>query len=318
MGRNALSGSRSAKVGLALAQGAEPDAPTAPFEPGRDSNQGSVAETVKPGGAYLERRPGKVAEPGARCRSTPVGEVTHTGAAVDAKALSTKLDRVLAMRGDPATGAGASAWQESLAEVDPDLILRAVILAVRELLVPDWAATRKQDTRPQQALDAAQAWIDTKSPEAAAAAKTAAKGCTAARSETFGQDHRVPEAARHAAWAPAAKDTSGLFDALAATERELLARIALTGELHRGPEQRRAIVAILKRVILPPEPVAEAMPPAVVSTEPVPYSPEGHFELGQRLTHKKFGGVTVTSVGETWIEVEIPADKSNKRLAHKP
>jgi hypothetical protein len=239
---------------------------------------------------------------------------------VDPKAVSTKLDRVLTMRGDPATGVGAAAWQESLTEVDPDLVLRAVIVAVRELLVPDWAATRKQDSRPQQALDAAQAWVDTKSPEAAAAAKTAAKGCTAARSETFGQDHRVPEAARHAAWAPAAKDTSGLFEALAATEHELLARIALTGELHRGPEQRRAIVAILKRVILPPEPAADATPQstAAASADPVPYSPEGHFELGQRLTHKKFGEVTVTSVGETWIEVEIPADKSKKRLAHKP
>jgi len=100
--------------------------------------------------------------------------------------------------------------------------------------------------------------------------------------------------------------------------RVLLARIALMGEYHRGPEQRRAIIGVLKRVLLPPEPAAAAEPASLPPKGPVPYSPEGHFELGQTLIHKKFGDVTVTSVGETWIEVQIPADGSKKRLAHKP
>ena len=54
----------------------------------------------------------------------------------------------------------------------------------------------------------------------------------------------------------------------------------------------------------------------VNDARPLP-QPDGHFDLGQRLTHKKFGEVAVTSVGETWIEVELE-DGSKKRLAHKP
>src|SRR5262249_5461516 len=114
-------------------------------------------------------------------------------------------------------------------------------------------------------------------------------------------------------------DTSeGIFDAIQSVEEELLARIALMSEYHRGPEQRRAIADILKKHVLPPEPPAAAQgPESLAPTGPVPYNADGHFDLGQRLTHKKFGEVVVTSVGETWIEVELP-DASKKRLAHKP
>lgn len=236
---------------------------------------------------------------------------------MDPKTLAPKLDRILALRGDPTSGVGAEAWGECLVEVDREQVLRALIAAVRELLVPGWADMRKNDTRPQRALEAAEAWLATRSPESIAEAKAAAKACTEAKNETFGTDHRVPEAARAAAWATTKTEGPGLFEALALVEAELLARVALTGEYHRGPEQRRAIVAVLKRVLIPPDPVAAEPPPSLEPKGPVPYSPEGHFELGQKLIHKKFGDVTVTSVGETWIEVEIP-DGSKKRLAHKP
>src|SRR5207245_339490 len=136
--------------------------------------------------------------------------------AMDPKVVNTKLDRILAMRGDPKDGVGAAAWADALADVDRDVVLRALIRATRELLVPDWADRRKKDLRPQQALDAAEAW-------------------------------------------------------------------------------------------------AKPVP----SIDPVPYSPDSHFELGQTLRHKKFGNVSVTSVGETWIEVGLP-DGTKKRLAHKP
>ncbi|HVJ92181.1 MAG TPA: hypothetical protein VM580_20415, partial [Labilithrix sp.] len=115
-----------------------------------------------------------------------------------------------------------------------------------------------------------------------------------------------------------ADSSEGIFEAIQSVEEELLARIALMSEYHRGPEQRRAIAEVLKRVILPPEPVAAPVTPeSRAAAGPVPYSADGHFELGQRLTHKKFGDIIVTSVGETWIEVELP-DASKKRLAHKP
>lgn len=221
------------------------------------------------------------------------------------------------MRGDPTSGVGTEAWAEALVEVDREDLLRALIAAVRELLVPGWVDMRKNDTRPQRALEAAEKWLATRSPESIAEAKAAAKACTEAKNETFGTDHRVPEAARAAAWATTKTEGPGLFEALALVEAELLARVALTGEYHRGPEQRRAIVSVLKRVLIPPAPALAEPPPSLEPKGPVPYSPEGHFELGQKLIHKKFGDVTVTSVGETWIEVEIP-DGSKKRLAHKP
>ena len=244
----------------------------------------------------------------------------HTGRALEpnANALVPKLDRILAMRGDPQSGVGAQAWQEALADVEREQLMRALIAVVRELLIPGWNDMRKNDPRPTKALEAAEAWLATKSEDAIKEAKAAAKACTEAKNETFGTDHRVPEAARAAAWATTKTEGPGLFEALGLVEAELLARIALTGEYHRGPEQRRAIVTTLKRVLLPPEPVAEAAPVSLEPKGPVPYSPEGHFELGQKLIHKKFGDVTVTSVGETWIEVEVPSDGSKKRLAHKP
>ncbi len=237
---------------------------------------------------------------------------------VDPQALSAKLDKLIAMRGDPKSGVGALAFSEALGDIDPDLLLVAVIAAVRELLIPEWASRRKADARPQRALETGEAWLkDKTNPEVIAAAKAAAKACTEARNETFGDDHRVPEAARHAAWAATAKDHKGLFEALEATEHELLARIALTSEYHLGPDQRRAVIGVLRRVLIPVEEKRVIGPESLPPKPPAPYSPDSHFDLGQVIIHKKFGDVTVTSVGETWVEVTVP-DGTKKRLAHKP
>ena len=229
--------------------------------------------------------------------------------------LKGKLDMLQAMRGDPVKGLPPNAWAEAFATIDKELLLRALLEIVRTLLVPAWEERRREDRRPQAALEATEAFLKTRSPEALLAAKAAAKACTAARNETFGDDHRVPEAARAVAWAAGGKDDE-LFDGIACAEEELLARIQLTSEYHLMPQQRRAIVDTLRRMLLPPEKIDEPVV-SKVSSEPVPYSADGHFELGQKLIHKKFGDVVVTSVGETWIEVEL-ADQSKKRLAHKP
>lgn len=232
--------------------------------------------------------------------------------------LVAKLEKLLAMRGDPVKGLPATVWAESLDGIDRPDLLRAVIEVVRTLLVPEWADRRKDDKRPQAALEAVEAWLaQPTSADALAQCKAAAKACTAARGETFGDQHRVPEAARALAWAVGPKEAAPIFDALAASEEELLARVALTSEYHLGPQQRRNIVDALRKVLLPPEAPAEAAAVSKAPSGPVPYSADGHFELGQRVTHKKFGEVVVTSVGETWIEVELP-DASKKRLAHKP
>lgn len=243
---------------------------------------------------------------------------------MDPAALRSGLDRLAAMRGDPVKGLPATAWGEVLATVDRNLLLRAAIAVVRELAIPEWADRRKDDARPQKALEATEAWLDNPTPEALKATRAAAKDCTAARNETFGDQHRVPQAARSIAWTPAAKDNdmTPIFDTLASVEEELLARVALTAEYHRGPAMRRAMLDILRRVILPPEPAespdgAGAESRSANLTEPVPYSADSHFELGQKIIHKKFGDVFVASVGETWIEVQL-ADGTKKRLAHKP
>jgi hypothetical protein len=215
-------------------------------------------------------------------------------------------------------GLPATVWAESLDGIERPALLRAVIEVVRTLLVPEWSDRRKDDKRPQAALEAVEAWLAApNAPETLTQCKAAAKACTAARGETFGDQHRVPEAARALAWAVGPKEAAPIFDALAVSEEELLARVALTSEYHLGPQQRRNIVEALRKILLPPETPAEDTAVSKAPAGPVPYSADGHFELGQRVIHKKFGDVVVTSVGETWIEVELP-DASKKRLAHKP
>jgi hypothetical protein len=237
---------------------------------------------------------------------------------VDRAALTAKFDRLLALRGDPVKGLAATEWASALESVPQDVLIRAAIEMVRALILQEWADRRKDDARPQKALDASEAWLAAPGAETLKTVKNAAKDCTAARNETFGDGHRVPQAARHVAWTCGADTAEGIFDAIQSVEEELLARIALMSEYHRGPEQRRAIADVLKKFIVPPAPAAEApTPESRAPAGPVPYNADGHFELGQRLTHKKFGEIVVTSVGETWIEVELP-DASKKRLAHKP
>ncbi len=235
---------------------------------------------------------------------------------MDRAALSAKFDRLLALRGDPVKGLPATDWASALESVPQDVLIRAAIEIVRALILEEWADRRKDDLRPQKALEATEAWLASPTAETLKVVKGTAKDCTAARNETFGDGHRVPQAARHVAWTCGADTSEGIFDAIQSVEEELLARIALMSEYHRGPEQRRAIAEILKKFVLPPEPAAPT-PESRAAQGPVPYNADGHFELGQRLTHKKFGEILVTSVGETWIEVELP-DASKKRLAHKP
>ena len=223
-----------------------------------------------------------------------------------------RFERLLALRGHPVKGLPASAWAANLGELDRGLVLRAAIEATRKLLLPDWDALRPDDKRPHLALEAAEAWLASPTPETVANAKAQGKACTAARNETFGKDNAVPEAARAIAWAAGAKDSTDIWDAFCAIETGLLARIALVGEYKLAPQQRRAIVDILSTVLAPKR--EEAPPP---SSEPVPYSPTGSFTVGQRLIHSKFGNIVVIAAGDKWIDVELE-DKTTKRCAQKP
>jgi hypothetical protein len=220
------------------------------------------------------------------------------------------LDRLAGLRGDPAKGLPPTAWAEHLADLDHAVLMRAAIEAIRELALPEWVAARPDDRRPQIALEAAEAWLDTRSGAALESAKAAAKECTAARNETFGDVHCVPQAARGVAWAVGAPDGEHLYEAIASIEEGGLARIALTSEYHRIPELRRSLVGVLRRALLPAEPKPEA------SNEPVAYTLNGTFTLNQRILHPKFGEGVVTALGDTWIDVAL-ADGTKKRLARR-
>ena len=226
--------------------------------------------------------------------------------------LQEKFDRLAAIRGDTVKGLPSTAWAANLDDQDRDQLMRAAIAATRALILPEWESKRPDDRRPQLALEAAEAWIATKSPDAIAQAKATAKECTAARNETFGYDHRIPEAARACAWAVAAKDNAHIWDAFGAIEEELLARVQLVAEYHRAPEQRRALLGVIRQVLEPP---AVDDGPAV--TGPVPYAASGSFTVGQQLTHVKFGTLVVTAAAATTIDVQLE-DGTTKRLAHKP
>jgi hypothetical protein len=226
-------------------------------------------------------------------------------------ALQDKFERLAAIRGDTTKGLPDSAWKTNLDDQDPDTLLRAAIAATRQLAIPEWESKRTDDRRPQLALDAAEAWLATKSPEALANCKATAKECTAARNETFGSDHRIPEAARACAWSCGAKDNAHIWEAFGAVEEELLYRVQLVAEYHRAPEQRRNLLAAIRRVLEPPTTEAPKV------TGPVAYSASGSFTVGQELTHPKFGKLVVTTAGPSTIDVTLE-DGSTKRLAHKP
>lgn len=223
-----------------------------------------------------------------------------------------RFERLAALRGDSVKGIPATAWATNLDEVDRDVLIRAIIEATRVLILDEWTSKRPGDRRPHVALEATEAWLADKTDAALEAVKAAAKDCTAARGETIGTDHRIPEAARAAAWATNAKDKTDIWEGLVAIEGELLARVNLVAEYHRIPECRKALIAVLRRVI-EPKPVEEKAAPA----GPVPYSASGNFTVGQQLTHAKFGDLVVAAAGDKWIDVTLP-DGTTKRLAQKP
>jgi hypothetical protein len=237
---------------------------------------------------------------------------------VDRERLKGQFERLAGLRGDPAKGLPVTAWAEALVDVDHEALLRAAIRAVRELVLQEWIDRRKTDDRPEKAIEAAERWLREHSPEAQADAKAAAKACTAAKNETFGDGHRVPQAARHLAWSLTPDETAGLHECLANIEEELLSRIALMGEYHLGPAQRRAILDVLRAELLPVEaPVVTSKEPDPAELPPAPYSPDSTFKVGQRISHKKFGEVVAVAAAEGWVEVQL-ADGTKKRLAHKP
>jgi hypothetical protein len=225
------------------------------------------------------------------------------------------LDILERLRGDPTKGLAATVWQEHLRDVPYLDLARACMVLAQDLLIPGWVEMRGKDERPQQALAAMTALLLDANATNVAALKEASKACTAAKQETYGQDHRVPESIREIGKAILSKEAVPLFDTLALAEEELVNKQLLFSHFEEAAKQRAAMIRILRDQLLPKE--ADAPRMSITDMPPVPYSPESNFSLGQRITHKKFGEIIVTSVGETWIEAETK-EGEKKRLAHKP
>lgn len=227
-----------------------------------------------------------------------------------------KLDVLERLRGDPTKGLPVAIWQEHLEGVPYLDLARACLRLAQDLLIPGWVEMRGKDMRPQQALEATRALMREASAANIAAVKEASKACTAAKQETYGQEHRVPESIREIAKAVLSKEGAPLFEALSLAEEELVNRQLIFSHFEEAAKQRAAILSVLRDVLAPKK---EDGAPRISITDlpPAPYSPESHFALGQRIAHKKFGEIVVTSVGETWIEAETK-EGEKKRLAHKP
>jgi hypothetical protein len=229
--------------------------------------------------------------------------------------ISKKLEILERLRGDPTKGLAAAAWQEHLSEVPYLDLARACMVLAEQLLIPGWVEMRGKDERPQQALAAMTALLQESNATTVLALKEASKACTAAKQETYGQDHRVPEAIREIGKAILSKEAAPLFDTLALAEEELVNKQLLFSHFEEAAKQRSAMLNVLREHLVPK--VDDAPRMSITDMPPAPYSPEAHFSLGQRIAHKKFGEIVVVSVGETWIEAETK-EGEKKRLAHKP
>src|SRR5690606_20421778 len=85
--------------------------------------------------------------------------IRATVAGVDRATLMGKFDRLLGLRGDPVKGLPANEWAGALEAVPREVLIRAAIEMVRALILQEWADRRKDDPRPQKALDATEAWL---------------------------------------------------------------------------------------------------------------------------------------------------------------
>ena len=194
------------------------------------------------------------------------------GRSVERAALAAKLDKLLAMRGDPVKGLPATVWAEALrrASRESSSFAPSSRSFARSSCPSGPIAARTTGARRRRSRRSKHGSRSPPRPRRSSQCKAAAKACTAARGETFGDQHRVPEAARALAWAVGPKEAAPIFDALACERRGAARAHRADAEYHLGPQQRRNIVDALRRVLLPPEaPVEEA----VVSKAPVGAGP---------------------------------------------
>ena len=74
-----------------------------------------------------------------------------------------RFERLAALRGDSVKGIPATAWATNLDDVDREVLIRALMAAVRTLILDEWTSKRAEDRRPHRALEATEAWLANKS-----------------------------------------------------------------------------------------------------------------------------------------------------------
>lgn len=144
-------------------------------------------------------------------------------------------------------------WAPLVRDVPTDALVRAVARAIRELVLPEYSASRPGDRRPHRAVEAAELWLERRSADARSHAAAVAKACTKARADTLGHEHRIAEAAR--ALATAVTRTSEgairaeLHESIAKIEEHLVYRLAVEGEHRRDAEVRARVLEAITRAI---------------------------------------------------------------------
>lgn len=144
-------------------------------------------------------------------------------------------------------------WPAHLQVFGRDELLRAAIAVVRTLLLPRWVDRRPKDSRPPRAVEAAELWLRKKTANAVQHAAVLAKGCTAARRDSLGYEHRIAEAARavaNAAGATGARFEECVGDALDRTEEHINSELHVKAIYGREIETRRRIADVLRDALL--------------------------------------------------------------------
>jgi hypothetical protein len=154
----------------------------------------------------------------------------------------------------PLSESAAREWPNHLRVFGQDELLRATAAVVRSLLLPQWAERRPNDSRPRRAVEAAELWLKKKTPNAVQHASVLAKACTTARRDSFGYEHRIAEAARAIANAPAAargeRFQECLAEALEKAEEHINSELYVKALYGREKETRARIADALRSALL--------------------------------------------------------------------
>jgi len=194
--------------------------------------------------------------------------------AVIAPPLTAKFDRLLALRGDPVKGLAATDWGSALEGVPQDVLMRAAHCDGARACPSGVGGSPKDDAVRRKALESNRGVGSLESVETLKAIKWCRQrlhGRGATRRLVMDTAFHKPRVTSRGQ--PGADDSSGVFEAIQSVEEELLSRIALMSEYHRGPEA----AALNRRGTEAASPSARALgrrsdPESRAAAGPVPYN----------------------------------------------